>query len=65
LKWLQRGTFDSKDGEFEWVFKVSFCKLLDDPNQSILAARDGAKQAPCLPLKLISVVIVTFIVVKK
>lgn len=23
LKWLQKGTFDTRCGEFEWVLKVS------------------------------------------
>lgn len=27
LKWLQNGTFDTKYGEYEWIYKVCFILL--------------------------------------
>ena len=28
LRWLQKGTFDTKFGEYEWIHKVGFDQLI-------------------------------------
>lgn len=30
LKWLQNGTFDTKYGEYEWIYKVDLLFLILD-----------------------------------
>ncbi len=41
LKWLQKGTFDVKNGDYEWVMKVSDCCFI--PRITFLLAHNNKK----------------------